>query len=155
MASIENALTQHHKIGIDTSVFIYHFESNAKYLPLTTTILEGIQNGRWRAVTSVIALMEINVHPWRMGKPRIAQTYETLLTHFPNLRIIDTNRDIARKAAQIRATYNFRSADALHIATAINSGATAWVCNDKQHRRLSNILDVFVLDDFLEYLKLE
>jgi len=46
--------------------------------------------------------MEINVHPWRMGKPRIAQTYETLLTHFPNLRIIDTNRDIARKAAQIR-----------------------------------------------------
>ncbi|OQX61059.1 MAG: hypothetical protein B5M51_08900 [Anaerolinea sp. 4484_236] len=47
-------------------------------------------------------LMEINVHPWRMGKPRIAQTYETLLTHFPNLRIIDTNRDIARKAAQIR-----------------------------------------------------
>jgi len=66
MASIENALTQHHKIGIDTSVFIYHFESNAKYLPLTTTILEGIQNGRWRAVTSVITLMEINVHPWRM-----------------------------------------------------------------------------------------
>jgi len=61
-----------------------------------------------------------------------------------------TNRDIARKTAQIRAAYNLRPADALHIATAINSGGTAWICNDKQLRRLSDILDVFILDDFLE-----
>ena len=150
MGSIETSLSQHHIIGIDTAIFIYHFEAHSKYLPLTTAILTGVQNGSWSAVTSVITLMEINVRPWQIGKPRIAQTYEALVTHFPNLRVMDTNRDIARKTAQIRAAYNLRPADALHIATAINSGGTAWICNDKQLRRLSDILDVFILDDFLE-----
>ncbi len=148
MARLAAALSDHTVIGIDTPIFIYHFEANSAYLSLTTDLLNGIQAGQWQAVTSIITLMEINVHPWRMEQSTIAQTYETLLVNFPYLKIVDIDRDIARRAAQIRATYNLRPADAIHIATALHNGATAWVSNDRQHERLAEEIAVMLLDDY-------
>ncbi|MEA3350755.1 MAG: PIN domain-containing protein [Chloroflexota bacterium] len=149
MGAIESALSDHAIIGLDTSIFIYQFEAHPRYLPITTALLNGIQAGEWSAIISVITLMEINVHPWRLKRPKVARTYETLLVNFPNLQIVDVNRDVARKAAQIRAAFNLRPADSLHIATAIVGEATAWVSNDKQHRRLADKLDILILDKFV------
>ena len=148
MGTIESVLSNHRFIGLDTSIFIYQFEEHPNYLSVTKEILKGVEAGRWSAATSVLTLMEINVHPWRLNQPKVARTYETLLINFPNLEIVDVNRDIVRKAAQIRAAFNLRPADSLHLATAIVSGATAWISNDKQHRRLSEWIDIVILDQF-------
>ncbi len=149
MARIETALAAHPVIGLDTAIFIYHFEAHPTYLPLTTAILNRVQAGEPHAVISVITLMEINVHPWRLRQPRIAQTYEALLVNFPHLQVLDVNRDVARLAAQIRAGYNLRPADALHIASALVGGATLWVSNDKQHQRVSDLLPIVILEDYI------
>ncbi len=150
MAGIDSALAGHISIGLDTSIIIYHFESNEKFLPLTTQILQSVQAGNQFAIVSVLALLEINVKPFRMEQHQIAQSYETLLTNFPNLGIVDVNRDIARKAAQLRAMYNLRPADAIHIATAVLSRATAWISNDRKHKRVSQEITVLLLDDFIK-----
>ncbi len=148
MDRIIDSLSSHSRIGLDTSVFIYHFEEHGNYIPFTTTILDGIQSGKWNGVTSVITLMEINVLPLRLERNTVAQTYETLLVNFPNLQIVDVNRDIARKAAQLRASYNLKPADALHIATSIIGGVTAWISNDKTHMRVSDIFSTFIFEEF-------
>lgn len=59
----------------------------------------------------------------------------------------DVIRDMARRAAQLRAGYRLRPADALQAATALVHEATAFVTNDRQLMRLAPFLDVVVLDN--------
>jgi predicted nucleic acid-binding protein len=150
MAGIKERLANHSAIGLDTTVFIYHLEANPRYLPLTQLVLNGVQAGQWQAVISTVTLMELTVHPWRMNRPDVAREHEAILANFPNLQLADVTREVSRKAAQLRAAYNIRPADALQIATTLVQRATVWVSNDKTLRRLSPVLDIIVLDDFID-----
>jgi predicted nucleic acid-binding protein len=145
--SVADRLSRHERIGLDTSIFIYHFELHPIYQPLTAQVLDGVASGRWHALTSTITLMELTVLPWRQGRRRAAQAYEALLANFPNLEIVDIDREAARRAAQLRAEFNLRPADALHIGAAIVSGATVWVGNDRAHQRVSKEIEVVVLEE--------
>ena len=150
MASLEQQLSRHTIVGIDTSIFIYHLEAHPKYLPLSTLVLNGVQSSQWQGVTSTVTLMEVTVKPRELERGDVARQYEVLLTNFPNLSINDVNRDVARTAAQLRAKYKVRPADALQVATAIVHQCTVWVSNDKRLRKLSPMIEVLVLDDFVE-----
>lgn len=149
MAGLRRRLAAHAIVGLDTSVIIYHLEANPRYETLTRQLLEGIQAGERQAIVSVVALMELTVHPWRHDKPMVARHYETVLLYFPNLHLVDVNREVARRAAQLRAGHDVRPADALHVATALVNKATAYVTNDRALQRLDSLLDVLVLDDFV------
>jgi len=144
---ISERLVDHTFIGLDTPIFIYHLEAHARYLPLTQELLAGVQAGQWTAITSTVTVMELTVRPWRLKRPAVAREYEALLVHFPNLTLADVTRDVARRAAQLRATYRVRPADALQVAAAQLRGATAWVTNDQGLIRLAPTLDVIILDD--------
>jgi predicted nucleic acid-binding protein len=140
-------LTNHQVIGLDTSVFIYHFEAHPRYQALTRVLLDAVQAGRPAAVTSTVTVMELTVRPWQLGRPAVAREYEALLVHFPHLMLADVTRAVARRAAQLRARYRIRPADALQVASGLCHGATAFVTNDRQLARLAPELDVIVLDD--------
>lgn len=148
MASIEQQLVGHKVIGLDTSVFIYHLELHPRYQPLTRVILSAVQAGKVQGVTTVVTLMELTVRPWQLNQAQVARQYEVLLVNFPNLTLFDVNRDVARRAAQLRASDKLRPADALQVATALEYGATIFVTNDKQLKRLTSYLDVIVLEEF-------
>lgn len=147
MGSISDRLADHTVIGLDTSIFIYHVEAHPRYWPLTQEVLNGVQAGRWNAITSTVTVMELTVRPWQLGRLAVAREYEALLVHFPNLMLVDVTRDVARRAAQLRARYRLRPADALQVATALLLDATAWVTNDHNLARLDPTLDVVILDD--------
>jgi len=149
MVTLSQRLSAHKRIGLDTAIFIYHFETHPTYLPLTTAVLNGLERGLYSGVTSTVTLMEVNVHPWRTGRADIAREYEALLVHFPNLTIADVTRDVARKAAQLRADYAIRPADALQVATAVVNGASLWVTNDKRLNRLAPEIDILLLKNFI------
>ena len=137
-------------IGLDTSIFIYFLEDNARYGPLAQITINGIEKGKWQGVTSTITLMEITVRPWQLGQETAAREYEAILVHFPNLSIVDIDRNVARTAAQLRAKYNVAPPDALQVAASLSFGAKAFLTNDKRLSRLQELIDVLVLDDFLE-----
>jgi predicted nucleic acid-binding protein len=137
-------------IGLDTPVFIYFLEKNPRYTPLTQIAIKGIEEGKWQGVTSTITLMEITVRPWQLGREAVAREYEAILVHFPNLSIVDVDRTVARAAAQLRAKYNIPPPDALQVSGCVAFGAKAFLTNDRRLSRLQELLDIIVLDDFLE-----
>ena len=149
MGRFRERLARHAIIGLDTVIFIYHLETHPRYQPLTQELLAGIEVGRQTAITSTVTVMELTVRPWQVGRPAVAREYEALLVHFPHLTLADVTRDVARRAAQLRARYRLRPADALQVATALVHGATAFVTNDRRLARLSPVLDIIVLDDFV------
>jgi len=137
-------------IGLDTSIFIYFLEDNERHGPLAQVTINGIEKGKWQGVTSTITLMEITVRPWQLGRETAAREYEAILVHFPNLSIVDIDRNVARVAAQLRAKYNITPPDALQVGACLSFGAKAFLTNDKRLSRLQELIDVLVLDDFLE-----
>lgn len=136
-------------VGLDTVLFIYHFESNPKYLPLTSELFAKIEAGAPSGLTSTITLLEIIVRPLAMGLPEVARKYEALLANFPNLEIADLDRDIIRRAAHLRAEYRIRPPDALQVAASLIHGAGAFFTNNRLLKRLNHELEVIILDDFI------
>lgn len=64
-----------------------------------------------------------------------------------NVDIVPADKNIALKAAKIRANYkSFKALDAIHLATAVLNGCTAFITNDKQLRQIQEI-PVFTMDN--------
>ncbi len=146
---LTSRLRAHDVIALDTAIFIYHFEAHPRYLSLTTAALSGVAQGERQGVTSVITLMELTVRPHQLERPAVAQHYEALLSHFPHLTMVDVDRAVARRAAELRARYRVRPADALQVAASLVHDATAFLTNDRRLARLQSLIDVILLDDFL------
>ncbi len=136
-------------VGLDTTVFIYHFKAHPRYAPLTRRVLAGIEQGKWSGIVSTIALMELTVRPWQLRRGDIARKYEVLLLHFPNLRVVDVDREVARLAAQLQARFRVLPADAIQVAACLAHEGRAFVTNDRRLERLQSVVDVIVLDDWL------
>ena len=148
MERLIRKLTKVGLVGIDTPIFIYHLEASKKYIALTQKSFFSMENGRWQGVTSTITLMEINVHPWRVGREDVARKYETLLMNFQNLEIVNIDRDVARIAAQLRARFDVRPPDALQVAASLVVGARGFLTHDHRLSGLRSLTEIIVLDDY-------
>lgn len=144
-----DALFPYQSVGIDTAVFIYHLENHPTYISLTQQLFSRVEAGGMNGWTSTITLMEIAVRPYQVNKEDIARKYEALLASFPNLHIVDINRDIARRAAQLRAEFRFRPPDALQIAACLVHQVPAFVTNDRRLGIVRKLMDVIILDDWI------
>ena len=150
MDELSKRLARAKVIGLDTPLFIYFLENNERYGELARITINGIEKGKWEGVTSTITLMEITVRPWQLGRESVAREYEAVLVHFPNLSLVDVDRKVARAAAQLRAKYNISPPDALQVAASLSYGAKAFLTNDKRLSKLDEVIEILVLDDFVE-----
>ncbi len=150
MDELSKRLAKSKVIGLDTPVFIFFIEENPRYGALAQITINGIEKGEWEGVTSTITLMEITVRPWQLGREAAAREYEAVLVHFPNLSVVDVDRTVARAAAQLRAKYNVSPPDALQVASSLSVGAKAFLTNDRKLSKLQELIDILVLDDFVE-----
>lgn len=66
MASIDDLKGQ--PVAIDTAPFIYYIEQHPKFLSKVEAIFESAEQGEIRAITSVLTLLEVLVHPIRTGR---------------------------------------------------------------------------------------
>jgi predicted nucleic acid-binding protein len=145
---IESFLDRHHRIALDTSVVIYAVEANPKYFNLASRIFTWLES-EGHAVTSTLTMTEALVRPYRVDDiPAVDKFYSFLLT-YPHLEWIAPTLHIADRAAQIRAEHNLRTPDAIQVATAAVSGATALISNDAIFRRIE-LLDILLLDEMLQ-----
>ena len=135
-------------VAVDTMAFIYHIEAAPRYAAAVAPFFAALAQGVFEAVTSVLSLMELAVRPLQLGRQEVADDYEVALLTYPHLRVVDVDRSIARRAAELRAAYRLRPADAVQVATALVSGATAIVTNDAALARVRG-LEVLVIDSYL------
>ncbi len=148
MKALQDLLKNHSVIGLDTSIFIYHFEDHPRYSHLTEIIFNALEKGINKGVTSYLTLMEILAKPKTEGLLQVAQDYEYYLTTFPNLTFYEMGLDVARKASDVRSADRIKAPDAIQLATAILYGATAFLTNDKIFERVKGF-DILILDKLL------
>ncbi len=124
MGSVTDLLKKHRVIALDTCLWIYHFEKHPELSKPVEQILTSVAKGQCKAIASELVLLELITGPLKLGRQDVADEYETLLTHFPNLTLAPITRNMLLEAAQMRALYGFRTPDAIILATAKEHGAT-------------------------------
>ena len=143
---LDDALQNVNLVGLDTSPFIYFVERNSLYVDIMREIFTRLTNGDFRACSSVITLTEVLVQPLRQNNQILTGEYRNLLYNGINFRLLPINSSIAETAARLRAQYNLRTPDALQIAAALENGCDAFLCNDKNLKRITE-LKILILDE--------
>ena len=141
-------MRSHARLGLDTPVFIYHIAAGPPFAVVAGQVLDQLKRRSTTGVTSVLTVTELLVRPLQAGRRGLAARYETLVRATPNLAVVDIDARIARRAAGLRANYGVRTADAIHVASCLEHGATAFVTNDTRLRRITE-LAVIVLADYV------
>jgi len=136
-------------IGLDTMVFIYHFEENQAYSPLTFSIFESLEKGNLKGITSILTLLEILVKPKKENNLLLTERYKLLFETFPNLQVKELNENIADIASGLRANYNINTPDAIQIATSLEAKADIFITNDTTLKKISEI-KVLLLSEMLK-----
>ena len=148
VARLRALLRRHRRVALDTCIFIYQWEGNARYSPLTDCIFSALERSDLVAVTSSITMTELLVHPYRNDDVVKVNELIGLLSTYPNLEWIAPSLEVAARAAEIRARFGLRTPDALQAGTAIHSKVTAFLTNDPIFRRIKGF-EALILDDFV------
>lgn len=143
---IADALSKVKRIYIEAAPLIYYVEENTTYVERMDAIIAAIENQTAEAISSVITLTEVITHPLRLGKSQLVREYRDILLHEKYFRLMPVSVEIAEHAANLRARYNLRTPDALHVATALVTNCDAFLTNDLGIKRITE-LTVLLLDD--------
>ena len=98
--------------------------------------------------SSVILLTEVLPQPRKVGNAVLEQEYRDILLYSRGYHLFVVTPEIAEAAAGLRAHYNLRTPDALHMATAIVAGCDAFLTNDAKFKRVTE-MRVLLLDELV------
>ena len=135
-------------VALDTAPLIYFIEDHPKYADAVGPFFNSLASGDFQAITSVITLLEVLVHPLRNNNPTLAAQYREILLHTDGLSIDSLDQDIAEEAARLRAIHGIRTPDAIQLATATKGSASFILTNDSNLPAISG-MQVLVLDQLL------
>jgi len=146
-SSFRRALSDAGIIYLDAGVLALHLAGDARYLPLTRSLLGGLREGEYSGFTSAVTLYQLLVEPYRSGHDSVAEKTEMLLAAIPGLEVVPVSATIARQAAQVKAQIGGSLTRAIQIATALAGDSEIYVTQRSSLRRIAG-LSVAQLDSY-------
>ena len=144
--NIDIALQSTQRLYLDTAPLIYYFEEYPSYISKMDRIFDLIGTSRVVTFSAVHILTEVMVKPLQTGNQELAQEYRDILVNSAAHTLVPVTLPIAESAAVLRARYNLRTPDALHVATAVSECCDALLTNDAGLKRVQE-LPILVLDE--------
>lgn len=143
---ITDALARVNLLCVEAAPFIYYTENRVPYVDKVRDIFKGINQSGLTLICSTITLSECLTKPLRENDLPLVKAFNELFDNTYGLTLVSVDDKIARRAAELRAKYGFKTPDALHIATALESYCDAFLTNDLGLKRVTEIR-VLVLDE--------
>ncbi len=120
---------------LDAAPIIYLVEQRQ---PFATAVRSKLAVSGIVPVTGALARLECRVKPMRDGNQALLQDFDDYFAR-TIVEIVPLTRDVIDHATQIRAQYNFKTPDALHLAAAVISGSDIFLTNDHRLNRFTGI----------------
>jgi predicted nucleic acid-binding protein len=114
------------RVYLDASPVIYWVEAVPGYI---AKVDHRLKQPGTVLVASDLTRMECLVRPLRAGNAALVQDYEDFFAT-EVAELIAFNTALFRRAAEIRATHNFKTPDALHLAAAVAGACDLFLTND-------------------------
>jgi predicted nucleic acid-binding protein len=140
------SLAGHERVGLDSNVLIYLLDGTGTRAERAEQLVDALEAGAAQGVMSTLVLAEICSGPARAGLPGLVERYADELHSIQNVSIVSLSAEIAVDAAALRGRSSLALIDAIHLATARDAGATAFVTNDRRIKPI-NRLEILYLDE--------
>jgi predicted nucleic acid-binding protein len=125
-------------IYADANVIIRLIEGDAAArTPLEARLLPLRGRGRY-CLTSQLTRLECRTKPIRDGNASLLAIYDAFFIS-AEVDVLPISVAVVDKATELRAALKLKTPDALHLATAILSGATSFLTGDKALDRCKEI----------------
>lgn len=120
---------------LDSAPIIYLIEQRQPFAASVRSKLAAVGTVH---ITSELARLECRVKPMRDGNSILLQDFDD---YFNNTiaEIVPLTRDVVDKATEIRAQFNFKTPDSLHLAAAVVSNCDVFLTNDHRLSRFTGI----------------
>jgi predicted nucleic acid-binding protein len=125
-------------IYLDTVIAIYAVEGSPAFQARALTRMMGLRGGGDIAAVSDLTWLECHIKPIRLNDAIALANYQSFLTA-ANVVRVGLPTAVFERATLIRAHYNYRLADALHLAAAVEAGCDAFLTNDLRLRAFTDI----------------
>ncbi len=125
-------------VYLDACCFIYLVEGQPTWRTAVEQRLRDLEPTSM-LVTSQLARLECRSNPMRDGNRALLERYD-MLFGAGRVAVLDVSTNVIDRATDLRGRYGFKSPDAIHLATAIESGATAFWTGDNALSRCADIV---------------
>lgn len=145
---LSKLLTKDRNIALDSTIFIYALNEHENF-PDAAKLLTAVKERLNTAVTSVMTLLEVAVHPYKTGSAQLVEEHRKFVSGNGKIRIIDVSQAVALKAAELRVKYHLKTPDAIHLATAIEAKCSLFFTADKDFQTKISELEVIHIESTL------
>ncbi len=135
---LDEAFTGVTRLYLDTAPVIYLVERNPQFFNRVRDVFQRVDEGTLTVVTSPITLAECLVGAYRMNQPQAVTNFSECLTQ-EGTDFVQISAEIGDRAAQLRVKYNLKMTDALQLATALEANCEAFLTNDAQLKRVTEL----------------
>lgn len=126
------------RLYIDSVILIYYFEGAPSYKARATARLGTLWTAGGTLAVSDLVRLECRMLPIRLADTIRLAEYDSVFAQ-PNVTLVPITSAVFDRATVIRAMHNFKTADARHLAAAVESGCDRFLTNDA---RLSAFPDI-------------
>ncbi len=127
------------RVYLDASCIVYLIEAAS---PFHAAVVARVARDRTDpsavVITSRLSRLECRVRPLREGNSTLLSAYDAFFSS-ARLIVAEVNAAVIERATDLRAHHGFKSPDAIHLATAIDEGASAFLTGDAQLVRCAEL----------------
>jgi uncharacterized protein len=113
----------------DSVILIYYFEGAPAFKARATARLGVLWAAGDTLVITDLVRLECRMLPIRLGDAVRLADYDSLFAQ-PNVALVPITPAVFDRATLIKATYDFKLADALHLAAAVEARCDRFLTND-------------------------
>ena len=120
---------------LDTAIIIYLVEEKE---PFFEKVALRLEDANLELLTSEMGRLECRVKPIRDQDHDLLVTYDQFFSDRVK-EVIEITREVIDSATELRAKYNFKTPDSIHLAAAITSACEIFFTNDHRLDRCTEI----------------
>lgn len=125
-------------VCLDANIIIYYVERNPVWEPKVSARLKAIAAAGDSLAASDAALLECLVGPFQSGDSATLADYQKFFGS-PDVQMLAVTPTVWQCAARLRAAFNLKPLDSIHLASAVEHGCGLFLTNDAPLARCTAI----------------
>ena len=135
---------------IDTNIFLNLIYREPRFVEGSRRLLELVDGGRLRAVTSAVTLLEVKLDMAGRGSVEVGDKAVALIEDIGSLEIVPLGKLMVKTAADHVLREGLTVHDSYHLATALHMKSQAFITRDEHLRKkIVKLIDVKKPEDVL------
>jgi predicted nucleic acid-binding protein len=140
------------KLAVDTNIFLNVKNKEEPFYEFSKAILATIddQDTKYQAIVSIIVITELSIGYYINNEILEKNQFLSGLYSNKKYKILDLNRDLADKSAEIRSKISLKLPDCMILASALIENAEVIITNDSGFDRARELIKVYNSQEFFE-----